>query len=366
MRPALAAALVLVTALTAADLPHHRGPQQDGNFPGPFAVPATKLAEHKLGTGIAGAVIAVGGLLYAGTDDGRVLALNPSDLSTVWEVKIDGGVAGAPGSLPGRILIASGAGTVQSLDPLSGAEQWKAQVGGEIVGGLNAATLPDGSGVVVVGSHDYSIYGFNAADGSKRFQVETGERINGAPAVSGTLALAGGCDAAVHIVDCATNGHRAIGLPEFIPGSVSVAGGDVLAAYGNPNGPMTLACVDIATDTVRWEYAGDSSMPGSAAATAERVVIALNDGFLACLDRTTGTEIWKKELDGPVSGSPLIVDGTVLIGTESGTLLAHALTDGTERWRYTIGPPIYGSPVLIDGRLYIGDSDGNLLVFGAP
>jgi outer membrane protein assembly factor BamB len=191
---------------------------------------------------------------------------------------------------------------------------------------------------------------------------ETGNFINGAPAVIGNKAVFGGCDATVHVVNAETGeGIATINGGAYIAGSIAVA--DNKAYYGHYENAVM--CIDLEKQSAVWSYADEqSAFFSTPAVTKDRVVIGGRDMQVHCLDRATGKQLWKFPTKGEVDSSPVVSQDKVVVGSGDGRLYILNLADGKEVWSYDTGGAIMGSPVVLEGRILIGDTGGYLYCFG--
>ena len=88
----------------------------------------------------------------------------------------------------------------------------------------------------------------------RAWSFETGNFINGAPAVVGNLVVFGGCDARLHLVSGIDGSETAvIDTGSYIPGSPAVTAGHVFVGnYGN-----RLLSVSLGTGAQEWTYSSD-------------------------------------------------------------------------------------------------------------
>ncbi len=238
---------------------------------------------------------------------------------------------------------------------------WKYATGDRILGAPNWFTVGNKTNLLV-GSYDFKLYCLDAETGQSNWVFETGNYINGSPAVSGGLAALGGCDGVLYSVTL-TNGHLAhsndIGAP--IAASAVLTGNR--AYFGHYENQFL--CVDLAANTNAWNYR-DRSFPyfSSAAVTADRVLFGGRDKKLHCVNRADGKPLWTFPTRGKVDSSPVVCGDKVVVGSDDGRLYLVSLPDGKELWSYEIGQAIESSPAIARGRIVIGSNDGVVYCFG--
>src|SRR6185503_16009626 len=202
--------------------------------------------------------------------------------------------------------------------------------------------------------YDSYLYCLDATTGASNWVYQTGNGVNGTPAVFQGMTALGGCDAMLHFI-ALTNGTKIkeveIGAPMLA--SVAVADGRAYAGhYEN-----AVVCVDIAKGTSLWTYQA-RAFPyiSSAAVSGDRIVIGGRDKRLHCINRETGKEIWTFATRGKVDSSPAIASDKVVVGSDDGRVYLVKLSDGKELWNYEIGQPVESSPAVADGRFVVGSN----------
>ncbi len=305
------------------------------------------------------------GKIYIGSTNGRVFALSLGDGRKVWEFLSNDDIEASPLLLGDSIFIGNLSGELFSLDAETGEEQWRFKAQNSIYGSANWSPAPDGSGDdIYVGSYDNRVYSLDAATGELNWSYETDNYINGAPATDGRHVIFGGCDEILHVISTADGTKLGeVWAGSYIPGSAALIDGRAyLGHYDNK-----LACIDIASQSIVWEYE-DKQHGGaffaSPAVGRDRVVIGSRDEFLHCMDRETGAPIWTFRTRHEIDGSPVISGGKVVFGSIDGWLYVVDLKDGRELWSYEIGAAILSSPAVAGGFVAIAAEDGRLYIFG--
>jgi outer membrane protein assembly factor BamB len=223
---------------------------------------------------------------------------------------------------------------------------------------------PDGKkDWILTGGYDFRLYSVDASTGKTNWFYETGNYINGSPAVADDKTVFGGCDALLHVISLKDGSKiKEVEAGAYIAGSGAFEKGKFyIGHYENE-----FLCADLDEGKIAWKFK-DRNFPyySSPALTADRVIFGGRDKKLHCLNRENGEEIWSFSARGKVDSSPVVVDGKVIVGAEDGRLYMVKLADGEEIWSYEIGQPITGSPAVATGRVVIGSEDGNVYCFGA-
>lgn len=210
--------------------------------------------------------LVVGGLVYFGSWDGRIYAVDARTGRRRWSFATHGRVKGGPAYAAGTIYAGSYDGTLYAVDARTGRLRWSAGGGG--LGGLYA-TPSVSDGRVLVGSTDGSVYAFGAADGRLLWQVRTGSYVYSPAAIQGQTAYVGSYDHRLYALDIRTGAVRWTfdgGAP--ISGAPTVLDGLVYASTcgscskfeSNPHARRTFA-LDTRTGKVVWRFGDGEYSP---------------------------------------------------------------------------------------------------------
>src|SRR3989441_2142454 len=240
-----------------------------------------------------------------------------ADGQKVWAFKTGGAVESSPLVLEGKVFVGSSDATLYALEAASGKLLWKYETGEKILGGPNwvlgapaslpaslphakdagqAVGHPGDGGVgrdagaprtrILVGSYDFKLHCVEAATGKAAWTYESGNYINGSPAVADGQTVFGGCDALLHVISLADGQQvKEIEAGAYVAGSVAIA--DHCAYFGHFDNAFQ--CVDLAKGTNLWTFT-DRPFPyfSSPAIAKDRVVFGGRDKLVHCLKRVDG------------------------------------------------------------------------------
>jgi outer membrane protein assembly factor BamB len=139
------------------------------------------------------------GLVYFGSNDGRFYALNATTGATVWTVNIGSAVLSSPAVANGVVYFGSGNGKVYALNATTGATVWTVTTGNNVFSSPAVA-----NGVVYVGSYDDKVYALNATTGATVWTVTTGGSVHSSPAVANGVVYVGSDDGKVYALNATT------------------------------------------------------------------------------------------------------------------------------------------------------------------
>ncbi len=267
------------------------------------------------------------GVVYAGSDDDVVVALNLADGEQRWRFQTgpcknrksvgpDGARCDVDGiTVAGDGTIYVAADGLYALRP-EGTLKWKYSPGSTHCAG-NPAISDDGT--VYVGCQDHGLYAVGP-DGSARWTVRVGDDIDASPAVG----------------------------PD---GTIYVGSDDKKLWAIAPSG------------VVRFSVITGGPIHSSAAIGADGTVyVGSFDGQLYAIS-PSGAVKWTYRAADRIVSSPIVdADGAVLFGSEDDRLYALE-PDGRLRWSLQLDGDVDGTPTLADdGTLFIGADDRALHV----
>ncbi len=300
------------------------------------------------------------GVLYFGSDDGNVYAVNAATGRQNWKFSTAGPVPSTPAVAGGLVYVASYDSKFYAIDAKTGKLRWKFVTGGERrfeakgLDGLQPKnqTFADpfdvylsspvvAQGAVYFGSGDGNLYALDAASGELRWKFATGDVVHASPAfASGTLYF-GSWDSYFYAVDAASGKekwrihggedpviHNQVGFQS----SPAVVEGVVYTGCRDSN----VYAMDAATGKEKWRFNNQMSWVNSTPAVVKgKVLFATSDSSLFHIaDATTGKPVLHQQLKAYVFSSPAVADDVVYLGLLNGTLEARDLNTGELLWEF--------------------------------
>jgi outer membrane protein assembly factor BamB len=183
------------------------------------------------------------GVVYAGSDDGHVYALNAATGAKLWSFRTAGVVVSSPAVANGVVYVGS-FDNLYALNAATGAGLWSFRAGPVVSSPAVAG------GVVYFGDALDNVYALNAATGTRLWSFRAGSSVNSSPAVAGGVVYIGSDDHNVYALDAATGaklwtfttGSRVGSPPAVANGVVYIGSGDhKVYAFGLPGGLAALA-----------------------------------------------------------------------------------------------------------------------------
>jgi outer membrane protein assembly factor BamB len=359
---ALAATLLLSSAVVA-DWPLYRGdPLMSGVGRNPLPLP-DKLQERwtfKTGNVIEGAPAVVNGVVYVGSFDKHLYAIDLATGQQKWKTKL-GAFKASPSVRGDRVYVGDLDGRFYCVNAADGKPVWTFETDGEITSGCNFH-----GNNVLIGSHDATLYCIGP-DGKKVWDVKTEGPVNGSPAVVGDVTFVAGCDETFHILDAKTGNEL---------GSVPLGGQAAATAAVSGDfayvGTMTnqVVAIDLKKRERVWVFEPKvKAQPfySSAVATEDLVIAGGRDNKVYGLDRKTGKPTWTFTADGMIDGSPVVVGGRVYVGclSNDGNFYVLDLKTGNKLQELNLDSAVSGSVAVGPDCVLVGTDRGTLYCLGA-
>ncbi|MFN7958592.1 MAG: PQQ-binding-like beta-propeller repeat protein [Holophagaceae bacterium] len=402
----------------------------DAAHTGVYASAAPTLAApawtYRTGAKVLSSPVVSEGIVYVGSADHHLYALDAKTGALKWRFKAGGAIASSPALAAGRVIFSSLDGLIHGLDAATGRPAWSFRTEGErrfTAPGIHGAQprtelMPDpfdvflsspavAGGLVFVGSGDQHVYALDAASGALRWKRKTGGVVHASPAVADGRILVGSFDRILYALDADTGAvqwtfqtgddpeiHNQVGIASsaavaegrvffgcrdghfyaleaatgkllwkhdnhkgWVIASPAVQGGRV---YFPTSDGQRFKALEAATGRVVFDQPMRAVSFSSPALAGNRIVFGTSDGWLHLLDRDTGAAVaafqtegcrqnGAKYLDakGQMIGSALYPDGTL-----------DGMVIGLDRM-FSLGS-ILSSPAVADGLVYVGSTDGTI------
>lgn len=360
--PMIALALAAAAAQPAPVQPMFRGGPnhtgvQAGNAPRTF-----HRVRWTFPTGgcVVSSPVLLDGVIYFGSNDGNVYAVDADSGRQLWSHATGGPVAATPAVAGGVVYVGSYDGRFYALDTKSGATRWKFRAGGERrfegkgLHGLQPRTQtiaddydlflssPVVAGTTVYfGSGDGNVYALDTASGEPRWKFTTGDVVHASPALADGTVYVGSWDSFFYAIDAATGkerwrfhggedavAHNQVGFQS----SPAVVDGVVYTGCRDAN----LYALDAKTGVEKWKLYHNGSWVITSPAVADgQIYYATSDSALYnVVDAATGKPLVQQQGNAWMFSSPAVAGDVVLIGAANGSLEARDRTSGELLWEF--------------------------------
>jgi outer membrane protein assembly factor BamB len=264
----------------------------------------------------------------------------------------------------GMVYFGSGDGNVYALDAATGAQVWRFQTGDVV---HSSPALVDNT--LYVGSWDTYLYGLDAATGKEKGRFRTGDDpqihnhhgIQSSPAVVDGVVYFGCRDANVYAVDTATGKQKWVFANDgsWVNNSPVVHDGRIYFATSIPG---ILHALDAKSGAPLYQLSTGTPVFASLSIAGNTLYFGNFGGSLTAVDLTTQKPVWTFETDGARQNAAafLKADGSFKFEAifPSANLFYDDMVVAVSRI-LTMGS-ILSSPVVVGDTVYFGSTDGNL------
>jgi outer membrane protein assembly factor BamB len=271
------------------------------------------------------------GIIYVGSRDGRVVAINLSNRSQQWDYFIPGTIIyTAPIAHGDFVYTGTYSGQIYALTIAQGSERWVYPRTGSI--GAIVGNLVIANGTIYISSSDGMVYALDTIHGDLKWKSEPlADKLWTSPSVIGdTLYLS------------TFNGH--------------------IYTLSAETGQLS-----------DWSYESEAGFASSPVIYEDTIFVGSFNRHLYAVKIDSDVPMWKFPQEKPAGNwfwaSPIVNEGIVYAGCLDGRLYAINATTGGEIWSYTTKDqedrpsPIVSSPVLMDNLLIVVNESGTVYVF---
>ncbi len=292
------------------------------------AATGSVIWQYNSGSQVESSAAVANGVVYVGIlwdgHNGYVVALNASTGSVIWRFATNSGIESSPATVNGVVYIGSFYGYIYALNATNGALMWS-----YLTGNSTFSSPAIVNGVLYQGAGDGNVYALNANNGALIWSFQTGAQVYASPAVVNNIVYVNSDNGTVYALR-ANNGteiwQATIGVGDHADDSPAVAGGIVYVGTRN--------------------------------------------GYYA-FNATNGSQIWfftspysPRDFTGYVYSSPAVAGNVVYFGSLDGYVFALNASDGSIIWSYRTGGFLFSSPAIANGVVFIGSYDGNVYALG--
>jgi outer membrane protein assembly factor BamB len=341
------------------------------------------------------------GILYMGSMDGKIMAVNPSARSQnlsfpadgEWEYPITapsgGGLScsqtsasvaiyGTPavdealvfiGGYNGKVYALNASARSQNLDfPQTRDNEWFYPKTSEVIGAIVGSPVVSEDAIYVTSSNG-KVYSLDKHSGDKNWESDVlGDKLWSTPCIEGDKVYISTFDGHLYALSAEDGSITWSFATESKIGFVSspaVYEGTIFAGSFDDK----LYAVKIGESGPLWNFTGGNCFWAAPVVGNSTVYAGCLDGKLYAIDATNGTELWSPfDAGSPIVVSPILVDDSLVVAAESGNVyVINPKTGIGERIRNlgndnkpTINALVQATPCVQEGIVYIRGQDNCL------
>lgn len=305
---------------------------------------------------IRGTPVIDSGILYTGSYDNNLYALNIGAGDFLWKYPTDGGIVSRPAVFDGNVYFGSEDGRMHVVSARSGKVVWMYYTERPI---RSSPRITEGH--VFIGGDDQYLHAVNAVTGRRAWRTDTGAPVRSTPWVENDSILVGTEGSELACLDLGGSIKWRFRAKRAITSSPIVNNGVVY--FGSVD--WNLYALDLKTGFVVWRYRLGKATISTPVFAENMIFTGCADGNIYCLDARTAKEVWRFETEHQVTGSPIIYKDSLYCGSVDGFLYCLEFRTGRLRWKYRTNGPITGTPAALNDIIFVGSTDHRVYALAA-
>lgn len=288
------------------------------------------------------------GILYVGSYDNNLYALNAADGKFQWKYPTEGGVVSRPVIAEGNIIFGSEDRRLHVVSLRSGKVVWTYYADGPIRSSPRIA-----EGHIFIGSDDRHLHAVNLNTGRMAWRFETADAVRSTPFVINNMAYIGCESGDYYAIDFRGELRWRFHAKRAITSSTT--GTDQALYFSSVD--STLYALDPRNGWVLWRFRLGKASISTPCTADELVFVGASDGFIYAVETRSSKEVWRFRTEHQVNGSPVIYKDSLYCGSVDGNLYCLEYKTGRLRWKFGTEGPITGTPLVYDDIVYVGSND---------
>jgi eukaryotic-like serine/threonine-protein kinase len=215
------------------------------------------------------------GHAFFGSDDRCLYAVNLQSGRMAWKTEVEGEIRSSAAISDDTLYFGDESGSFYCID-IRGTVKWRFHSKRGIT---SSPVLHKDSQLVIVGSRDGTVYGFDAQTGWVVWRFKTGKPVISSPCVEDSTVFIGSADGNVYAIEMKTGRQL-------------------------------------------WKYVTEGQVNSSPAVSNGNLYIGSVDGSIYSFDARTGGLRWRVRTNGPVISSPIVDNDVVYVGSNDHLIYA--------------------------------------------
>jgi len=301
-------------------------------------------------SGISTAPVVADGLIFVGSNDGELYALEADSGAEVWQFTVGLPLDITPTVVEQTLYIGSKQGQFYALESLTGQLKWQRNLH------LSAPVLVT-TQAVYLGDEAGYFYALDAQTGQELWRFKTNGTISVKATVHDKTLYLGSRDRHLYALDLATGAERwRFVVDDWVTAAPQVA--DNTVYFGSSD--QYMYAVDAVTGQERWRFNGGDDIFAGPTLVHNVVYFGSYDGHLYAIEAETAQLHWRVNTGVPVQSSPYVIGQTVYFGGGDGQLYAVDAITGQILDTFTADSQIYQAVTVVDDLIYLVSGKGTL------
>ncbi len=301
--------------------------------------PLKNIWMYSASSAISPTLVAVKGVVYFTTLDGKLEALDIATGKKLGRVKTERNFAAACAFYKDHLIIASryGEKTLSKYELARGKYLWKIDAGD-----IASEPLVTADGIFISALYNH-VDKYNLESGEKIWSFKTEDQQRSSPALKNDV-LVVGCDNGTIYALNARSGELKWKIKTGASVFATPIIGEETVFVGSVD--STFYALNLNDGQTRWRFSARRPIYEAAATNGQYVLFGASDGQFYCLKVDTGEELWRFRAQSLISTAPLITGRVVYFGSLDRHYYALNLDTGQEIWRFETKGRIRTAPVV--------------------
>ena len=315
-----------------------------------------------------------GNMLYLGSGDGKMYAIDKLTGKEFWHFITDGPVFSSPEIVQTMVLFTSRDHFLYALESQTGKLIWKYKFGNDLTTQnfwdfYLSSPKSDGRNVYI-GSGDGYFYCLDVRTGKVNWKYFANARIRTTPSLSSDKIVFGTMEGYVIALNkkgkedwkFATDGVKNKFADFGLDGSsvfCNPAIKDGIVSFGGRD--FKLYALDLATGKELWRFKHPNSWVLSTSIYDSKVYAGSGSaGFVHASELKTGKQLWQFKTKSAVYSYYAFADGLVYFGDLTGNIYGLDAQTGETKWLFPMGSNSFSTPIVENGLVYCSSDNGIL------
>jgi outer membrane protein assembly factor BamB len=299
--------------------------------------------------------LVVDNVLYVGSTNSHLHALNANDGTELWKYNTGNEILSSPACAGDYIYFGSGDNYIYAITK-GGKPVWQFRTEGSVYA---SPVIVDG--ILYIGSWDRKFYAIDAITGRKVWSTPTENGMTSSPAFANNTVFFGCADKYIYALNASTGkvlwkvqtGDEIFGSPAVVNGVVYVGSKDTY-----------FYAINAQSGKVLWQYQTYGAVQSSPAVWNDSIYVGSKDANLWAFSKN-GDLLWQKTVPYEIASSPAIVNGVIYVGSWDHNIYALDISNkGHTLWQGVTTDGIDSSPTVAQGMVYIGSRAGDVYAYG--
>jgi outer membrane protein assembly factor BamB len=296
------------------------------------------------------------GVLYVGSYDHNLYALEADNGKFIWKYAAEGGIVSKPAIYDNKVYFGSADQKVHAISCRNGQKVWVQSTEGAI---YSSPVIEEGH--LFIGSDDEHLHVLNIMAGREAWKVNLGSRVRSSPIIENEHVYIGSENGEIQCYDFSGNikwrtaAKRAvIGSPHFYQDVIYITSLDGV-----------LYAIDAKSGWIIWRFRMDSGSICTPTTNENHIYVGATDNTFYCVNLKSTKKVWSYDTDNQINSSPVFYKGAVYFCNVDGLVFSLHAGSGRLRWQYKTEEAIMASPIIVDDILYVGCSDNKIYALPA-